>query len=113
MRKIRKKIRSRLRRSAKSFKAWIKIETLPDNIYFRHGTRVFLVVLLTWLGLVLTPGRSTYDPFFDIQVGSVADRDVIAPFDFPVYKNEAQLERERLEAAAAVIPVLEFLPGVK
>jgi len=113
MRKIRKKIKSRLRRSAKNFKAWIKIETLPDNIYFRLGTRVFLVVLLTWLSLVLTPGRRTYDPFFDIQVGSVADRDVIAPFDFPVYKNEAQLERERLEAAAAVMPVLEFLPDVK
>ena len=113
MKKVRKKVRSRLRKFTNNFKAWIRIGALSNNIYFRHGTRIFLVVLLTWLSLVLTPGRRTYDPFFDIQVGSVADRDVIAPFDFPVYKNEAELERERQEAAEAVNPVLEFLPGVR
>lgn len=113
MKKTMKRIRSRFKRFTKNFKAWTKIETLSKNIYFRHGSRIFLVVLLTWLGLVLTPGRRTYDPFFDIQLASVADRDVIAPFDFPVYKNEAELERERREATAAVQPVLEFLPGVK
>jgi len=113
MKKTRKKVSYRFKKFVRDFKTRIRIEPLSKNIYYRHGTRIFLIVLLTWLSLLLTPGRRTYDPFFDIQIGGIADRDVIAPFDFPVYKNEAELERERGEAAAAVKPVLEFLPGVK
>jgi len=47
MKKTRKRIGVRFKRLAKNFKAWIKIETLSKNIYFRHGKRIFLVVLLT------------------------------------------------------------------
>ncbi len=107
------KIRSKRKRLVKEFKARTRIECWPANPWFRHGSRVALAVLLAWLALMLTPGRSSYDPFFDIQAGSVADQDIIAPFDFQVYKNHAELAAERKAAADQVRPVLEFLPGMR
>ncbi len=107
------RIRSKRKRLVKEFKARTGIESWPANPWFRHGSRVLLAVLLAWLALMLTPGRSSYDPFFDIQAGSVADQDIIAPFDFQVYKNQAELAAERKAAADQVRPVLEFLPGMR
>ena len=113
MESIRRKIRLRFKKSIKWFKGWSRIETWPQNIFYHHGVRIFLLLSLAWLALVLTPGRRTNDPFFDVQAGSVADRDVTAPFDFPVHKSQTELEQERREAADRVKPVLEFLPGVR
>ncbi|MBW7994969.1 MAG: HDIG domain-containing protein [Candidatus Glassbacteria bacterium] len=107
----------KFRLKRKRFVKWFRTRTMighwPANPYFKHGSRIALAMLLAWLALMLTPGRRFYDPFFDIQAGSVADQDVIAPFDFPVYKNSAELELERQLAADQVKPVLEFLPGVR
>lgn len=95
---------------------FIKHAGLADicqNRHWHHGIRLFLLAVLIYLGLILTPGRHTFDPFFDIRTGTVADRDVIAPFDFSIYKSPEELERERQEAANQVLPVLEYLPGVR
>ncbi len=81
--------------------------------YVRHGSRILLLCVLAWLSLLMTPGRGPTDYYLGIGVGRIADRDVIAPFDFPVYKSEETLLRERTEAAAEVLPVLEFIPQVK
>jgi len=81
--------------------------------YVRHGSRALLVVILAGLSLLLTPGRGPTDFFLGLEVGRVADRDVIAPFEFSVYKSEEALGSERTEAADKVLPVLEFIPQVK
>jgi len=78
-----------------------------------HGMRFVLPLLLSWGALVLTPSREIPDPFVDIAVGRVADRDIIAPFDFQVYKSPEELQRERDKASAEVLPILEFQPEVK
>ena len=101
---LRQKIRSRRKRFVKWFKARTRIECWPANPWFKHGSRVALAVLLAWLALLLTPGRWSFDPFFDIQAGSVADQDIIAPFAFPVYKNPAEFAAERQAAADQVRP---------
>ncbi|MFH1070540.1 MAG: HDIG domain-containing metalloprotein [Candidatus Glassbacteria bacterium] len=108
-----RKFRSRRKRFQKWFLAWSRLESWPKNLYFRLSTRLFLLLALTGLSLVLTSSRRAYNPFFDIREGSVADRDIIAPFDFPVYKNESELAQERAAAAAAVRPVIEYLPEVR
>ena len=108
-----KKIRSKRKKFVKEFKARTRIECWPANFWFRHGSRVALAALLAWLALMLTPGRSSFDPFFDIQAGSVAEQDITAPFDFPVYKNPAEYADQRKAAADIVLPVLEFLPGMR
>lgn len=53
-------------------------------------------MLLAWAGLMWAffPGSERYD--FTYQVGDIWRRaDVEAPFDFAIYKSEAELERER------------------
>lgn len=72
---------------------------ISQNRSWHHGIRLFLLAVLIYLGLILTPGRHTFDPFFDIRTGTVADRDVIAPFDFSVYKSPEELSGnvERLQ----------------
>ena len=108
-----RKIRIRRKQFQKEFFARSRFDSWPRNLYFRNGARVFLLLALTWLSLVLTPGRLSYDPFFDVREGSVADRDVVAPFDFTVYKSATELAAERKAASDAVKPVLEYLPGVR
>ncbi len=110
---LKQKIRSKRKRLVKAFKARTKIESWPTNPWFRHGSRLALAAMLAWLALMLTPGRSSYDPFFDIQAGSVADQDIIAPFDFQIFKNPAEYTAEQEAAADQVRPVLEYLPGMR
>ncbi|MEA1996150.1 MAG: HDIG domain-containing protein, partial [Gemmatimonadota bacterium] len=112
MNKIKKKPKSRLK-SEIAFKNQNWIESLRKSGYWTHGARILLLVIITSLSLFLTPGRRGYDPFFDIRAGTVSDQDVVAPFDFKLYKTEAELAKERTEAAAEVIPLLEYLPGTR
>ena len=81
--------------------------------WVRIGYRVTLLLGLTVLTLYFTPGRENWDSFRGFEVGTVAEREVIAPFDFPVIKSEEELSRERAEAASAILPVLVFDPGVQ
>ncbi|HUU26874.1 MAG TPA: HDIG domain-containing protein [archaeon] len=113
MKKIRKIFKLKFVKPEKVFKKPNWFESFSKSLYLFNGARLFLMLALVYLGLILTPGRHSIDPFFDIQVGTIAEQEVTAPFDFPIYKSETELEEERLEAAARVQPVLEFLPGAK
>lgn len=45
---------------------------------------------------------------YEYKVGGVwVEKDLIAPFSFPIFKDDSQYEKERQEAAAAVSPVFE------
>jgi len=45
---------------------------------------------------------------YEYTVGSIwVEKDLIAPFSFPIYKDDRQYEREKREAAANVFPVFE------
>ncbi len=57
-----------------------------------------MACLLSALYLIFKPGESV-SMFRDIRIGQVAERDIIAPFSYTVYKDESQLKMER-EAAA-------------
>jgi len=114
LRSIKGKVSFYLHRTARRLKdgssAYIERLKRPS---LHHGVRFFLPVLLAWGALFLTPAREIPDPFVDIAAGRVADRDIIAPFDFQVFKSAEELQRERQKAAAEVLPVLEFHPEVK
>lgn len=79
---------------------------------WRKQPGIRLLLLLLWAGLIwaLFPGIETYD--FSYQVGDVWRRaDVEAPFDFAIYKTEAELEREREQVRRQTPPVFRGHAG--
>jgi putative nucleotidyltransferase with HDIG domain len=62
--------------------------------------------------VLLYPSQDARPPLI-LKEGSIARRDVLAPFTFTVYKNEEQLEDERKEAADRVAPSFDLVarPG--
>jgi putative nucleotidyltransferase with HDIG domain len=77
---------------------------LLDDAY-----RIVLLVSAAVLVDLVFPGSSAPDlPV--LEEGMVAGSDVIAPISFPVYKSEAELARERAEAAGAVSPIFDLQP---
>jgi putative nucleotidyltransferase with HDIG domain len=70
-----------------------------------HGARWGLLLALALLTYLLFPvpgGTASY------EVGEIAADEVIAPFEFPVYKSAADLQLEQDEWARTVYPVYEF-----
>lgn len=82
--------------------------TWPAGVV-HHGARVLLLVGLALFVLLLFPVAQVPD-FPVLEKGMVADEDVIAEVAFPIYKSEAELARERADAAAGVAPIFEYVP---
>ncbi|HMH81841.1 MAG TPA: hypothetical protein VK531_03150, partial [Gemmatimonadales bacterium] len=81
---------------------------LPTKEQLRyHGSRWAWVVGLATLAYVAFPSSATnVAPL--LSPGAVADRDVIAPFTFPVNKSDQELAREAEELAATVKPIYQY-----
>lgn len=75
-----------------------------------HGGRAVVLVALALLVHLLFPVAPVSD-FSVLETGMVAEEDIIAQVGFPIYKSEAELARERAEAAATVAPVFEYDPA--
>ncbi len=72
-----------------------------------HGSRWAWVVGLALLAYLVFPSSATnVAPL--LEPGSVADRDVIAPFTFPVNKSDQELAREAEELASTVKPIYQY-----
>jgi len=78
----------------------------PANA-IHHGARVLLVLALAVAVSLLFPVSPVRD-FPVLEKGMVAEEDIIADFGFPIFKSEAELQRERAEAAAGVPPILDY-----
>jgi len=81
---------------------------LPTKEQLRyHGSRWAWVVGLALLGYLVFPSSATnVAPL--LAPGAVADRDVIAPFTFPVNKSDQELAREAEELASTVKPIYQY-----
>ncbi|PYO99635.1 MAG: hypothetical protein DMD60_01215, partial [Gemmatimonadetes bacterium] len=81
---------------------------LPTNEQLRyHGSRWAWVVGLALLAYLAFPSSATnVAPL--LEPGAVADRDVIAPFTFPVNKSDQELAREAEELASTVKPIYQY-----
>ncbi len=60
----------------------------------------YYLALVIIIPLLLPSGRSF--KYTDLQVGSIVNKKVIAPFNFPVLKTEQELDADRKEATAVV-----------
>lgn len=85
----------------------------PDRLWpkgvVHHGSRALLLVLLAFFAQLLFPVAPVPD-FPVLEIGMVAEEDIIAQVGFPIYKSEAELARERADAAATVEPIFEYAP---
>src|SRR2546425_12124923 len=81
---------------------------LPTKEQVRyHGVRWIWVPALALLTYLAFPSSaSNVAPL--LEPGSVADREVVAPFTFPVNKSDQELAREAEELAGTVKPIYEF-----
>lgn len=74
------------------------------SILFRSILLILLILGITFL----YPIEKIYLPLDIPGLGEVAPDDIISPFDYPIYKNPDELERERQVILANLKPVLKF-----
>ncbi len=86
----------------------------PDRLWpegvVHHGSRALILLLLAFFAQLLFPLTPVPD-FPVLETGMVAEEDIIAQVGFPIYKSEAELARERADAAATVEPIFEYSPA--
>jgi cyclic-di-AMP phosphodiesterase PgpH len=70
--------------------------------------RVILAAVMIFGITFLYPLDKIYEPVQVPQVGEIADRDIIAPFDFPILKSEEELKKDREFILNNLKPVLTF-----
>jgi putative nucleotidyltransferase with HDIG domain len=102
---VMKRLLAKIRRRRKK-----RLKTRPrrKNVFLTHPTwrRVYISVGSVFLlSLLITPGQVIRKP--KLTEGQIADRDIIAPYRFSVYKEPSELRRERKKAAEKVLPVFE------
>ena len=83
----------------------MKLPTRDEVRY--HAERWLAVPLLALLAYFAFPA-SAIDVAPLLEPGKLANRDVIAPFTFPVNKSDQEVVREAEELAATVKPIYEF-----
>ncbi|MDE3056540.1 MAG: HDIG domain-containing protein [Bacteroidota bacterium] len=84
------------------FSGYIRILSQRDNLFVKWG----ILVLLSLLTVLLFPSGEAIEA--DYRVGTIwTDKDLIAPFSFPIYKEEREYEQEREAAAKSVYRVFE------
>jgi len=62
---------------------------------------ILTALIIAVLYQIFISGQSVR-PELNLRPGQISDRDITAPFDFPVLKSEAQLEREKDEVIKAL-----------
>lgn len=69
-------------------------------------------VLITYLLFIFL--QSSYDVIgFSYKVGQIADRDIIAPFTFSVYKSAEAIEKEKEIIASTIDPIYRISDEIK
>ncbi|MCE1164063.1 MAG: hypothetical protein LWX07_01520, partial [Bacteroidetes bacterium] len=93
--------------SFSDFFAKFKFSQPEKNVYVKLLIAVVTIVIIS----LLLPSYKNIDS--NVDVGTIwSNEDLIAPFTFPIYKDEADLETEIKEVKDKIIPVfLEVIPS--
>jgi len=70
--------------------------------------RVVLAALMIFGITFLYPLDKIYEPIQVPGIGKIAQRDIVAPFDFPILKSDDELNKDRESIAANLKPVLSY-----
>ena len=88
--------------------AW---ERFRKSRYSYHGARWLPLAALALLTYALFPVAAG-QPVLVPEVGDVSTEEVVAPFEFDVFKTEADRQQEGDELAAQVVPIYEYRSGI-
>src|SRR5207245_1399168 len=91
-------------RTPRTHRVDMRLPTREELRY--HGSRWAWVVGLATLAYVVFPSSATNVEL--LAVGTPAERDVIAPFTFPVNKSDQERVREDEELASSVKPIYQY-----
>ncbi|MCF7793133.1 MAG: HDIG domain-containing protein [Candidatus Cloacimonetes bacterium] len=69
-------------------------------------------IIIALLHFLVNPYKF-YNYQYDLKLGEIAEKDIIAPFDFFVYKNQETLKAEQDAAAAKVQPIYRVSENLK
>lgn len=86
----------------------IKFFHLPEGFNFKTSkTAKLLIGIITIIVIsLMLPSYKNIDT--EYEVGTIwSKEDLIAPFSFPIYKDEADYEKEKLDAKLSVNPVFD------
>ncbi len=101
-------IKSALRKVRRRLRKENTAEGVSGASRFWVGLTVVFSILFASF---LFPPEHMFAPPSTPQLGEIAPEDIIAPFDFPVYKTEDELEFERREAISSLSAVLVYDGG--
>ncbi len=81
-----------------------------------NRTKLYLIILVSFLiallHFIINPYR--YHNFvYDLKLGEIAEKDIIANYDFYVYKNDETVKAEQEAAAAKVQPIYKVSENLK
>ncbi len=74
------------------------------GLIYRIALGAVLILGITFL----YPLEKIYLPLDTPAISTIASEDIVAPFDFPVYKSDEELERDRFVVIANLKPVVRF-----
>jgi len=102
---LNKKVKSRNKKETSVYKRTIeppkpRKKSLKREWGIRFSLFLGLIIVITYL----FPKGKSYQ-YADYKVGSVVDKEIIAPDDFPILKTPEELENERKKALEKVKPV--------
>jgi membrane-associated HD superfamily phosphohydrolase len=73
---------------------------------------IFTALFIALLFWVANPDKIAFSKY-NFSLGQISDRDVIAPFDFRVYKNQEALEADRNRASNQTKPIYRVSENLK
>ncbi len=98
-----------VRRGLRTVRRRIRKESSPEHL---SAAARFWITLLIAVSIIfasyLFPLERVFAPPSAPQVGDLATEDIIAPFDFPVYKTDAELEFETRQVLSGLPAVMIF-----
>jgi putative nucleotidyltransferase with HDIG domain len=91
----------------KSFLTWLHETRLADERIIDWIQKLSLFIIVAIVAGYLFPSGKSLE-YGEYQIGSVVNKEIIAPFDFPILKTPEELRKERREAVALVEPVYDY-----
>ncbi len=70
----------------------------------RYKTQIIILLFFTVIATLFFPSLN-FNQYRNLRPGTIADRDIIAPFTFYIYKSDQELRRDRQEASRRVLPI--------